>query len=132
MKTKFILLGLLLLAIVFYSVNKLQNNKGPHNGTIQSADNYIIELKTVNSNFYAFLLDQKLKPIKNKGIYCEIKFFLPDNTAIDATLKPFEEDGFIVESNVTVYQSCQVIFNVNGKSVSAKFENENIFVQKKL
>lgn len=131
MKTKFILFGLLLLAIIFYSVNKHQSIAGPHGGAIQQADNYNIELNAVSSNLYAYLLDQKLKPISNKGISCEVKFLLTDNTTMDAALKPFLEDGFIMESSTIVYQSCKITFNVHGNSISAKFEHENFSVHQK-
>lgn len=132
MKARIILLGLLLSGIVvLFSINEPQPAIGPHGGELKQAENFKIELKSSFPNFYTYLLDQKLKPVKNKGITCEIKFFFPDDTSADLILKPFQDDGFILELGKTVYNSCIVTFNVFGKSVSAKFEKENSIVSEK-
>jgi|ERR1035437_2686533 hypothetical protein len=121
----------ILAALFFYELKPFQTADGPHGGIVQRAENYNIELKSFNSNLYTYLLDQKLKPVGNKGISCTIRFFIPDSATMDATLKPYQENGFLLESNTIVYQSCKVIFKMPGKSVSARFENENIMVNKK-
>ena len=131
MKSKLILPLLLLTAASFLvSLSTYQATTGPHGGKLKRAENYLIELKMFNADLYTYLLDQKLMPVGNKGISCEIKFFTPDSAYVNTVLKPFREDGFILESNTIVYQSCKVIFKVPGKSVSANFDNENVMVEK--
>lgn len=103
---------------------------GPHGGIVKPAQQYNIEVKTAYPSIYAYLLDDKKNPISNKKIECTISFLMPDNTNFDVQPKPYLEDGFVVESGSTVYHSCRVTFNVQGKSVSALFENQNVIVQK--
>jgi len=132
MKARIFLLGLLLSGIVIlYSLNRNQSDLGPHGGKFKQADNFNIEMKESFPNIYVYLLDQKLKPVKNEGIFCEIKFYFPDSTSTDLALKPFRDDGFILEASKIVFNSFKVTFNVFGKSVSAKFEKESILVRKK-
>jgi len=130
MKTKFIVPALFILASVFfYALKPFQTTtRGPHGGSLQKAENYHIEMKTFNSNIYTYLLDEKLRSLANKDLSCSIKFFFRDTVTTDATMKPEGKDGFILESNTIVYQSCKVFFKMPGKSVSALFENENIIV----
>ncbi len=132
MFARFILLVLLLSGIVvLYSLDTYQSPSGPHGGDVKQAENFNIEMKASFPSIYVYLLDQKLKPINNKGITCEIKFFFPDDTSTDLELKPFQDDGFIMESSKIVYNFCIVTFNVFGKSVSAKFEKESTVVREK-
>lgn len=127
MNTKLILFGLLLSGIaILYSVNSNQVTSGPHGGELKSAENFHIELKEAFPNLHCYLLDQKLGPVSNVGVLCEIRFFMPDETSVDLNLKPFLDNGFILESNTIVYNSCRVTFNISGKSISAKFDKENM------
>ena len=130
MKTKLIVPALFILATVFfYALKPFQTSTaGPHGGSLQKAENYHIEMKSFNSNVYTYLLDEKLKPINNTGMSSTIKFFFRDSVTTDAIMKPEGKDGFVLESNTIVYQSCKVSFKMPGKSVSAMFENENIIV----
>lgn len=129
MKIKLILPALfLLMTICFYAWKPFQTIQGPHGGSLQKIENYHIEMKTLNSNVYTYLLDEKLKAITNKQMSCTIQFFFNDNVNTIATMKPAGEDGFILESNTIAYQSCKVSFKMSGKSMSARFENENIIV----
>lgn len=133
MKAIIVLFGLLLSGIILlYSLKLKQSTVGPHGGEVKQAENFNIEMKAAFPNLYFYLLDQKLKPIENKGISCEVRFFFPGDTSTDLTIKPFQEDGFILEASKIVYNSCRVTFNVFGKSISAKFEKESIIVQEKL
>ena len=103
---------------------------GPHEGVVKPAGDYNIEVKNSFTNFYAYLLDKKNKPISNKGITCEVRFIFSDNTGISTSLIPYLEDGFTTEKMMPEFYSCRVYFNIQGKSVSAKFENKNTIVQK--
>lgn len=132
MKARLILFVLFLSEIlVLYSLNIVQSNTGPHGGEFKQVENFNIEMKSSFPNFYFYLLDQKLKPINNYGISCEVRFFLPDETSTELTLKRFQQDGFMIEAGEIIYNSCRVTFNVFGKLVSAKFEKENFMVRKK-
>ena len=133
MKTKIIVFAVLLLAIstAFISMDKFQVATGPHGGRLQQAEKFNIETNTYNSEFYAYLLDKQYKPISNKGVTCKIRFLFPDTTNLDFTLKPYQEDGFRIESSITGYHSYRVIFNAFGENISAKFENQITLVQKK-
>ena len=132
MKTKIIIITLLLtLALLLISLNIFQSATGPHDGTVKPAGNYNIEMKNSYDNFYAYLLDKKRNPISNTEIYCEVKFIFPDSTSTVIPLKPFEEDGFSIESGSLKFYSCRIYFKVSGKLISASFDNESLIVLKK-
>lgn len=122
---------MLLAAVTLTSLNVFQTSMGPHDGIVKKAENYNIEMKSSYGNFYAYLLDEKCKPLSNKKIFCEVRFFYPDKTSADIQLKPFGSDGFTIASTVIEFYSCKITFNVLGKSVVAKFENENQIVERK-
>jgi len=131
MNTKLILFGSFISGIIIlYSLSTAQSGAGPHGGELKETENYYIEMKATFPNLYFYLLTQKLEPVNNKGISCEATFFFPDQTSVVLSLKPFEDDGFIIESSKIVYNSCRVTFNVFGKSVSALFEKESMIVTK--
>lgn len=100
-------------------------------GRLQQVDDFYIEMKISSPEFYAYLLNKQCKPISNKGGSCEIRLFFPDSTDLEVTLKPFKEDGFRMESSVSGYQSYRVMFKAFGKTISAKFENENAIAHEK-
>lgn len=131
-KYKYLTIGVLLLSsILFLTFYSFQFGVGPHGGVVKKVDNYNIEVKAPYPAIYAFLLDKNLKPINNKGLFCEIRFFPPDDIPIDVNLQPYEGDGFKIESSAIAYGTFRVTFHVSGKSVSAMFYNENAIVLKK-
>lgn len=133
MKTKLLFSVMILAgAILVYSFSAQQATPGPHGGRLKQAENYNIEMKMVHPNLYTYLLDQKLQSISNKGVSCGAKLFFYDNTSVDVPLKPLGEDGFIMESGVTDFHSCRITFNLYGKTISTRFENESAIVQKKI
>ncbi|MDP1802240.1 MAG: hypothetical protein Q8L81_12860 [Bacteroidota bacterium] len=103
---------------------------GPHGGTLKKSGNYFIEMKNPDKFFYAYLLDKKLNSINNKNVSGEVKFLMPDSTSFNVTLKAATDDGFTCESLPGSY-ACRVTFIVFGKSVSARFENPALLVEKK-
>jgi hypothetical protein len=132
MKKKVILSVLFLagIIIVFISMNTFDQNTGPHGGRIQKSENFTIETKTSYPYFYSYLLSAENKSIPNKGVACEIKFFLTDSTSLDFPLKPYQSDGFRLESNITDYNAYRITFHAFGRSISSKFANENAIVRK--
>lgn len=131
MKTKIILISLLILALILISLKVFQSSDGPHGGRVKQAEEYHIEMKNPGGSLHAFLLDRNQKPLSNKDITCRAKLFYPDNTSSEADMAPFGWDGFLIESIPRYYVSCRIVFNVSGKHISAEFENETLFVNKK-
>jgi len=128
----FILMLFFFIFFILYSYNKnIFKDIGPHGGRVKSAGSYNIEMKVASHNFQAFLLDNQLNPISNKGMTCEIRFFLCDSSTIDIDLKPFGDDAFMVESSLKGYYYYNVVFHVFGKQIKAKFEDENLIVLNK-
>jgi len=121
---------LLFAMVIFIGSEFFQPTLGPHGGTMKQVENYNIEMKNTYGNFYTYLLDNKQNPIGNKGISCGVKFFYADNTNVEVLLKPLGEDCFFTETT-TPFQTCRITFNVFGKKVSARFENEVPMVKKK-
>ena len=133
MKTKIIVFAVLLLVITtaFISMGKFQVTTGPHGGRLEQAEKFNIETNASYSEFYAYLLDKQYKPVSNIGVTCKIRFLFPDSTNIEVSLKPYQEDGFRIESSVSGYHSYRVIFHAFGENISAKFENQITIVQQK-
>lgn len=129
-RTIFFAVILVLVAILISMKTIFAQDLGPHGGRIEKAENYNIEMKTDYTHFYTYLLTKKNKSINNKSISCEIRFFLLDGTTIDLPLKPFGDDAFVIDYFADDYGSFRVTFQVAGKAVSAKFENEKLLVKK--
>ena len=126
------------LSIVFLAVilnllwmNSSQYSLGPHGGKVKQAENFNIEKIQSHENLYIFLLDHNYKPISNKGIVGEARFYFSDETTSDIPLKPFEADGFTVSMLDNNYHTCRITFTISGKSISTKFDNENLIVSTK-
>jgi len=113
-------------------LNKPQVPIGPHGGKVKKAENFNIEKIQSPENLYAFLLDTNYKPISNKGVIGEVRFYYLDETTSDIPLLPFETEGFVVKMQENQYHSCRITFIISGKSISAKFENESLIVSKKI
>lgn len=134
MKTKrfFIVIFFLSFIAILYSYSRIiYDDIGPHGGIVKSVGNYNIEMKVSKPDFQAYLLDSRLNPISNKGMSCEIRFYLYDSSTLDIDLKPFGEDGFVMESGINGYHYYNVIFSFFGKQIRAKFEDENVIVLNK-
>jgi hypothetical protein len=103
---------------------------GPHGGTMKKADDYFIETKTVDKTMYVYLMDTNLDDQSNKGISGDAKFFLAaDSSTVKLPLQAFEEKAFSIEA-VPAYNVCTITFVIQSKTISAKFENQRLTVQK--
>ena len=132
MKATYILIAVfLLITITLISLNLMDNPVGPHGGVVKQAGMYNIELKNSYPNLYAFLLDNRQRPISNKGISCDGKLIFADSTSSIILFKPFWEDGFSMKLGSIRYYACRINFNVSGKVVSALFDNDNLIAPKK-
>lgn len=129
MRTVAILSVLLLFAIMnLLLLNTSQVTIGPHGGKVKKAENFNIEKIQSPENLYTFLLDNNYKPISNKGVVGEVRFYYIDETTSDIPLIPFETEGFVVKMQENQYHSCRITFIISGKSISAKFDNESLIV----
>lgn len=111
-------------------LNKSQVTIGPHGGKIKKAENFNIEKIQSPEYLYVFLLDNNYKPISNKGVIGEVRFYYLDETTSDIPLLPFETEGFVVKMQENQYHSCRITFIISGKFISAKFDNESLIVNK--
>ncbi|MES2763774.1 MAG: hypothetical protein V4677_16280 [Bacteroidota bacterium] len=97
---------------------------GPHGGITKKADNYFIEMKTVDKFVNVWLLDSKMKTIPNKDIACGAKFIMADSTTLNVKLLPLDKDGFVTE-NVAGCRAIKISFTLSAQtSVSEIFENQ--------
>lgn len=103
---------------------------GPHGGTLKKSGNYFIEMKNPDKFFSVYLLDKKLNTINNKNVSGEVKFFMPDSTSFNVPLKAAVDDGFTCES-LPGSSGCKVTFVILGRSISSRFENPALLVEKK-
>lgn len=121
---------LILLAAIFISTKTIfAKDLGPHGGRVEKAETHNIEVKTDYNHFYAFLLTTTNEPISNKNITCDIRYYLLDGSNLDMPLKPFGDDAFSIDYLAHNYNSFKITFQVDGKPVSAKFENDNVLVK---
>lgn len=78
---------------------------------------------------HVYLMDNNLDDISNKGVSGEVKFFAEaDSSIINIPLQAIEEKAFIVEA-IPSYNSCKVIFHIDSREVSARFENPRATVK---
>lgn len=100
--------------------------KGPHGGQMIDASNgYHAELLNKDGKVSVYLLDDKGKPMSNKGITGSIILQFADKTSATVTLTPSGEDGFSVTNDkASACTSSVVTFKVNGKTATAKFKAE--------
>lgn len=124
MKTKVISVFLLLISTTLILLFFFQSPVGPHDGIVKQVGEYNIEMKNCYPVFYTYLLNKNNSPVSNNGISCMANFVFPDNTSINVSLKPFEQEGFSMGSGTFNFLSCSLNFNVRGKTVIAQFENE--------
>ena len=110
--------------LTFISFSVFSNNTGPHGGSVKETGKYIIEMKNDVSQIYVYLLDKKLRSLGTKGIACEVRFFFPDSTTVDANLFPYDNEGFSNVAGVSGFSSCRVTLNLSGEKVSALFASE--------
>lgn len=131
MKTKIIYFVILvLIAGAFISTKTiLAADKGPNEGRIQKVGNNYIEVKKEYVHFFTFLLDEQKNEMSNANMSCEIRFFLSDGSTLDIPLAKHGTNGFVIDYFANDYNSYRVTFEVAGKYIGAKFENENLLVK---
>ncbi len=129
-KILFILI-LLLATLTLIGLHFSQSPEGPHGGEVKQAGTYNIEVKTVSSYFFSYLLDSNAQPIGNKGISCNVRFIYSNHDDYTVSLTPYEGDGFFVKLVMPQYNLSQVSFIVKGNTIMAQFENESLIAKNK-
>lgn len=108
-----------------------QDPVGPHGGYLKKAGNYTIEMKTGFPFFYTYLLGNRNKPISNRIISCRVMLLLPDHTETQIVMRRYGEDGFFSEAADLPASAYWISFEVDGETVSARFDDINFIVLNK-
>ena len=102
----------------------IKNVGGPHGGILKSVESYKIEMLITYNRIYAYLYNKNVEPIRNKNITGEVVFVYEDNASLNIKLNPYENDGFIADVANPNYSYCTINFNIYGKMITTKFENQ--------
>lgn len=100
-----------------------ENKVGPKGGVIKYVQGYNIEM--INSIRYlsVYLYDKNLNSIPNDGILSEVIFCYAYDECLNKPLNPNGKYGFIVNIANPDYNYCDINLIINGKFISAKFDN---------
>ncbi len=98
----------------------------PHGGTVKTAGAYHIELVRQENKVLVYLLDAGEKTIGNKGVTATGIFQFDDKTTSNETFAPAGDDHFEVTLKKTGEFTCIISLKVEGKTVSAKFDKEDV------
>lgn len=106
-----------------------QFETGPHGGLLKQVGEFKIELK-LNSHFlYTYLLGQKGNSISNREVSCRVMLRHPNQSEVQLAMRRFGDDGFFSESGNIPAASYWICFEVKGETVSARFDDTNLFVR---
>jgi hypothetical protein len=120
---------IIFLVFISFTENKNLQDKGPHGGIVKKAENYFIELKNTEDLIKVYLLDNNMKTKENEGISGDARFYLSDNTDFTVELMPEQQEAFSAKG-IPGYLTCKITFNVFGRPISARFENEKLIAGK--
>jgi hypothetical protein len=130
MKVRSVLTVWLLFAmVVVMALNTFRGSSGPHGGIVKIAGDYKIEMLNSSFGLSVYLLDARERAIGNDKIMCKVEFLFPDSSSITYVLKPYGADGFEIDWGTFEFYTCKIYFYVDGKSVSAWFDNPNTVVR---
>ena len=96
---------------------------GPHGGTVESAtEGYHSEMVTKDVKLYFYLIDANGKTSVSKGVTGEVLLQFADGTTKTLTLATSGEGFLANDPKATAFANAIITFQVNGKTVSAKFK----------
>jgi hypothetical protein len=132
-KIKSIAIGIFLL-VAGTTISNAQVNenqpKGSHNGIIQNAGDYKIEMIERENNCSFYVIDAKGKTVSNKGVTGMVVFEFFNKTKATNAISLDKNNALFVEvPRANVYTYCTFSAIVKGKTVSAKFKNSQISQQ---
>lgn len=108
----------------FYAQVIIKNNIGPHGGILNVAKNYKIEMTNSPGSVDVYLFDTDMEVVSNKNVRAEIMFVYSSNNTINKTMIACGKNGFTTEVGNQFYFYSIVTFNISGKIVTSKFENQ--------
>lgn len=110
---------------ISFAQKEHQHESSAHGGQIQDANGYHVELLNKDGKVSVYLLDDKAKPMGNKGITGTVILQFADKTSATVALTVSGDDAFSVNNDkASTFTSCVVTFKVNGKTATAKFKAE--------
>lgn len=124
------LTALVLALFIAGATNAFAQNAGskmnsPHGGMILAAGEYFVEMVKGAEITSFYLLDNKKKTIKNKGVTGTAYFEHLNKTKSNTALTAGSNNAMLVNTpKVSVFVYCTVTLVVKGKTLTAKFRND--------
>jgi hypothetical protein len=100
-------------------------HQSPHGGTVKSAGDYHIELVEESGKFRVYLLDNRERAIRLKGVTGMAIFRNGDVTTGTQRLTPVGDSHFEIPLKGQPFSAIIINFKINGQSVIAKFDKDN-------
>ncbi len=101
--------------------------KAPHNGVIQNAGDYKIEMVETDSKILFYVLDNKGKTVSNKNVSGTAVFDFFNKTTATNPISLEAKNALAVEvPKANVYTYCTISAVVKGKTITAKFRNSKV------
>ncbi|MCC9073485.1 hypothetical protein LNQ49_18065 [Flavobacterium sp. F-65] len=130
---KSIVVALMLLIVGATTTTAQQNkntSKGPHNGLLQNAGEYSVEMIERDSSCSFYILNSKGKIISNKGVTGEVTFeFFNKTKANNSISSDINNSLFVNIPKANIYTYCTLTAVVKGKTITAKFKNTQVSQQ---
>jgi hypothetical protein len=113
--------------LLFTSITTVfgHEEKGPHGGVMKDAGNYHIELLVRDGKMTVYLLDEKANAISTSGITGTAILQFADQTSATVQLTSTKEAFEVKNEKSSQYTVAIISFKINGKSISAKFNNKS-------
>lgn len=93
----------------------------PHGGVVKTAGDYHIEMVMAGDKISFYVLDANEKTLSNKGVTGNVVLQFEDKTTSTEKLTAEGTEQWKVVPKKKDVMNCIVTFNVNGKSITAKF-----------
>ena len=115
---------------VSYAQNVAAKRKAPHGGMIQKAGSYRIEMVKGDNTISIYLLDTEEKTLSNTGVTGTAVFDFLNKTKSTATLEKGDKNALLLDTpKANVFVFCKVTMEVNGKTITAKFQNDAVSLE---
>ncbi|MBC7485277.1 MAG: hypothetical protein H7282_00790, partial [Cytophagaceae bacterium] len=82
----------MIISVSSISYAQTQPQKGPHEGSIESAGKYLVELTRSHANIFFYVLDIKTTTISNKDVKGPTTFEFIKHTKVTSTLNNTDKD----------------------------------------
>lgn len=107
--------------------HKDNSSKGPHNGLLQKAGEYKVEMVERDSSCSFYIINSKGKTVSNKGVTGEVTFEFFNKTKASNPISPDANNALFVEvPRANTYTYCTLTAVVKGKTISARFKNTQV------